>query len=332
VKGSWSWRHAVLTLGAFLVVAAAIQASGVPGADLTTGFLRVVTTGGGWRNVLAKTTPLLLGGLAVYAALRAGLFNIGAEGQMVMGGLASAAVYLALPSPLGLFLGLIAGCAAGGLWAFPAGWIKAYRGGHEVISTIMLNWIGRFLSVYIVTGVLADPTDPSATTREIPPAALLPNVLELGAFRVNASLIIALVAMIAVTVWLTRTVSGYEVEAVGAAPKAAEAGGVLVKKVTVQAMTISGALCGLAGAMLVAGVDRRFYPDLAGGAGFDSLGVALLAVGSPLLTLPAALLFAFIDVSTSGLSLAGLPKGLSSLLLGLVILVFAAYRFQRRKG
>jgi simple sugar transport system permease protein len=325
-----TWRHAALTLGAFIVLAAAFQAAGVAGGDVAGNLARTLSSGGGWRDILAKATPLILAGLGVFIALRAGLFNIGAEGQMLMGGLAAGAILLAIPNALGIVLALLAGALAGAMWALPAGWIRAYRGGHEVISTIMLNWMAKYFCDWVAKGPMKDPNQQSATSADIAPSAMMPVLVKAGAFEVNLAFVSGAVLLAGSAYWLSRSTGGFELEATGAGPEAALTAGVPVKHVLVKAMLGSGALSGLAGAFLVSALDHRFYSDLSGGYGFDALGVALLAGGSPWALLPSAFFFSVVDVATSRLSLIGIPKGISGLLLGLVILVFAATRFRRR--
>ena len=146
-------RHIVLVLAALLLVWAAVQMTGVGPGSAAQGFVEGSVGGpAAWRKTLREMTPLLIAGLAVFVAFRAGLFNIGADGQLVVGAVAAAAVALNLPGPLGMGLACVTAAIAGALWAFPAGWIKAYRGGHEVISTIMLNNIALSLSGWLAVG------------------------------------------------------------------------------------------------------------------------------------------------------------------------------------
>ncbi len=325
----WTWHHAALVVGAFIIIVAAFQATGAAPGKILEGMTGAVSTDSGWKAIIARMTPLLVGGLAVFLGLRAGLFNIGAEGQILMGGLGTVLVVFAIPNPLGLVLGLIAGALFGALWALPAGLLKAYRGGHEVISTIMLNAIAFSLCTFLAKGILKDPGQQSATTADIPLSANLPVLFRLGRFELGFGWIIGIFLVLGAAWWLKRSVAGYELEASGESPRAAEMAGVPTRRVQVLAMSASGALAGLAGAMLVTGADHRFYGTLAGGFGFDSLGVALLAGSSAWALIPSAFFFALVDVATGRLSFFGVPKGISALLLGLVILVFAALKYQK---
>lgn len=331
MKG-WTWQHALLALGAFLIILAALGSTGVAPGEAWERMLSAVSTPAGWRDILAKMTPLLFGGLAVFLGLRAGLFNIGAEGQILMGGLGALLAAFLLPSPAGIILGLLAGALFGAMWALPAGLIKAYRGGHEVISTIMLNQIAFLLCAFLAKGVLKDPGQQSATSSDIAAAVELPSFVLAPPFRINLGLFIGLALVFAAAWWLKRTVAGYELQALGESPKAAEGAGVPSKPFLAGAMCASGALAGLAGGVLVLGFDHRFYANLAGGYGFDSLGVALLSGSSAAAIIPSAFFFALVDAATSRLAFLGIPKGISALLLGLVILVFAASQYRRTRS
>lgn len=325
------WKQVALVLGAFIFVVLILQLTGVAPWDV---FAKLFTGSfGSWialSGTLEKTTPLLLAGLAVYIALRAGLFNIGAEGQLLVGGVAAAYVALRIPNALGMCLAVVAGCVAGGLWAWPAGAIKAYRDGHEVITTIMLNSVAVFLTLYLVREPLKNPDQQSATTSILDPATHLPAVVDSPNFPLSSAFPIALLIVILAAVWLKRTVPGYELRATGSNKTAAAVAGVNVKRVTVRAMVGSGALAGLAGAFQVLAYDHRFFADFGAGRGFDALGVALLAGQSPAGVIPAALLFGALSQGMPGVQFIGVPHGLAGILLGLIIIVFAVFRYRRR--
>jgi len=324
------YRLIVLVLGAFALVLLCLMLTGVAPTEAVREFVvGAVGSAAGWRDTLKETTPLLLIGVAVFLALRAGLFNIGAEGQFVVGACAAAVIALRVPGILGIILAIIVGALAGALWALPAGLIKSYRGGHEVITTIMLNNIAFFITSGLVAGPLKDPDQQSPTTDLIEASTRLPAVLSSPPFRLNLGLVIAVAAVLVFIVWYRRTVAGYEVAATGANPTAAETAGVPIKRITVRAMSVSGAIAGLAGAVQVLAYENRFYAGFSPGYGFDGLGVAILAGASPWGLFPSALLFGIISKGTSALQLLGVPKGLSSVLLGLLIIAFAAYRFRR---
>ena len=325
------WKEIALVLAAFIFVVFVLQLTGVAPGDV--GVKLFMGSLGSWRAIsgtLKETTPLLLAGLAVYIALRAGLFNIGAEGQLLVGGIASAYIALLVPNALGIGLAIIAGCVAGALWAWPAGAIKAYRDGHEVITTIMMNSVALYLTLYLVRKPLRDLGQESATTEVLDQATNIPAVIDSPPFLMSLAFPIALLIVVLAAYWLKRTVSGYELRATGANKTAAAVAGVNIKRVTVRAMVWSGALAGLAGAFQVLAYDHRFFSDFAAGRGFDALGVALLAGQSPIGVIPAALLFGALSKGTAAIQLICVPNGLAGILLGLIIIVFAVFRYRRR--
>ncbi|RYG37544.1 ABC transporter permease [bacterium] len=279
---------------------------------------------------LRETTPLLFAGLAVFLALRAGLFNIGAEGQLVVGAAATAAVALKFPGPIGIVLGMVAGMVAGALWAWPAGAIRAYRNGHEVITTIMLNRVAVLATDWLVgsQGPLRDPTTGGTTTAVLPRHSRLPDLLG-PPLSVSSGLLLGLILAGGLWWWLGRTVAGYELRAAGANPTAARFAGVEPQRVMVRAMLSSGALAGLGGAVQVLAFEGRFYQGFSPGYGFDALGVALLAAGNALWTIPAALLFGALSQGGTRLGISGVPKEITGVILGVVILIAGALRYRR---
>lgn len=284
------------------------------------------------RNTLREMTPLLLAGLAVFIALRAGLFNIGAEGQFLMGAMTATWVALSLPGIWGVALGAVAGALAGALWAMPAGLIRAFRGGSEVISTIMLNNIANLVTRAIVNGPLKDPEQQAATSAVLPEGSRIPWLLELPPFRVSLALFVAVVLVVVFALWLSRTVAGYELKAAGANPQAAEVAGVDVRKTMVRAMSWSGAAAGLAGAFQALAFEYRFYAGFSPGYGFDAIGVALLAGGSAWGLLPSALLFGALSQGTTAVQILGVPKGISGVLVGMLIIAFAVVKYRKRRS
>lgn len=279
-------------------------------------------------GLLRETTPLLILGAAVFIALKAGLFNIGAEGQFLAGAIVAAAVALKVPGPLGLVLAVLAAVAMGALWALPAAWIKAYRHGHEVITTIMMNQIAVYVTTVLVAGPLKDKAQESTTTAMISDSSRLPS-LTLGGVSVNVAIVISVVLVVLGARWLARSVSGFELRAAGANPVAARFAGVATAKVQFSAMLASGALSGFAGFVQVAAYEGRFYAGFSPGYGFDALGVALLGGGGMLGVIPAALGFGMLNKGSTALTIEGVPKGITSVVLGLLIVVFAAVRYRR---
>ena len=283
----------------------------------------------GIAETLAQTTTLLFAGLGVSVALRAGLFNIGAEGQLIIGGLcaAIAGAYVDLPWPLEIPLCLAAGAAGGGLLAAFAGWLRARFGASEVISTIMLNYIAIAVANYLVNGPLRGSSAIPETAAIVPSAILPPLIPDT---RLTAAFPLALLAAIAVAWWLQRTVSGYELRTAGKSERAARYAGIDVGRTIVRAMLLSGALAGLGGATEVMGLIHRFNAELSPGFGFTSIAVALLAGASPLANIATSLLFGILQNGALAMqALAGVPKEIVALVQGFVILFVAANWFGR---
>lgn len=328
-----SGRVIALVLVSFLLVVGAVMLAGFMPQEALGQLLKgSLGTKRAIGLTLKEFTPLLIAGVAVFLALKAGLFNIGVEGQFLMGAVVAAGIGVSIPGVLGLVLAIGLGALAGALWAFPAGWIKAYRGGHEVITTIMLNNVAGFFAAWLVAGPLKGPEQQSPSTAFVDPGARLPAIFSSPPLAINAALVLAVVLVPVLAFWLNRTVRGYELAATGANARAAEVAGVNVKRTTVWAMSVSGALGGLAGACQVLAYEGRFYEGFSPGYGFDALGVALLAGTTAWGLYPAAALFGILSTGTSSLAAAGVPKGLNAILLGLLILSFAAVRYRRKKA
>jgi len=282
----------------------------------------------GFAQVLYKTTTLVCTGLAVAVGLRAGLFNIGAEGQLAAGGLGAALVGLALPAGttglIAIPLCTVAAFAAGGAVGYVPGVLRARWGAHEVITTIMLNFIVLAFLSWILTGRLRVPE--TVHTHAIH-AGALPRLSAWWApfhgSAANASLFIVLVAAAATSWYLFHTSRGYELRAVGLQPEAAESGGVNVGNTWIRALALSGALAGLGGINFVLGYEHYYEEGFATGAGFLGIAVALVGRSNPLGVVLAALFFA--TLSQGGLAINALvPKQMVDALQGVVILAMAA--------
>jgi simple sugar transport system permease protein len=257
--------------------------------------------------VLFNACPLVFAGLAVAFAFRAGLFNIGGEGQLYVGSLVCAVVGLSLgnaPAVLAVPAAVVAAAAGGALWAAVPGYLKARLGVHEVINTIMMNFIAIGLTSYLVVNVFRESGQMTPQTPRIVEAARLPRLAPAlqaiglnvpDANPLNASLIFALAAVLAGWFILYRTRLGYEIRAVGENPRAAEYAGIDVRRVTVAAMGISGAFAGLVATNEVMGFRYRFLDNFSGGIGFLGIAVALLGRNSPLGVFLAALLFGVLN-------------------------------------
>lgn len=248
-------------------------------------------------RTIRKATPFILTGLSLAFAFKAGLFNIGASGQFLMGTAASVAVGVHLDglTPIvHLPLALLAGILGGALWGAIPGLLKVWRGAHEVITTIMLNYIASLFTSWLVyaggtqgqqPGPLSDPTAAArgiSETRDVVMSARIPQLLPGVLDRVSWGVVLALVA--AVIVWwiLYRTTFGFEVRTVGASSDAARYAGMRVGRITVVSMAISGALAGFAGAIETLGLNYKFAPEFTGGAGFEGITIALLGKSHPL--------------------------------------------------
>lgn len=281
---------------------------------------------------LRISTPYIFTGLAVALGFRCGLFNIGAEGQYFIGGLASVFVGYAvkgLPWFIHLPLALLAGMAGGALWAGIAGFLKARTGAHEVINTIMLNYIAFRLADFLlqVGGPMARPGDSRPISPEILPSAYLPQFFpDDPSIRLNAGLLLALLAVWAVYFLLFKTTLGFEIRAVGANPRAARTAGISVARNFILAMGLSGALAGLAGAHDILGV-LHFMPNaFFSGYGFDAIALALLGKSHPVGVLLASLLFGFLRAGAQRMQAppAFVPIDIISVIQALIIIFIAA--------
>jgi simple sugar transport system permease protein len=281
----------------------------------------------GIGQVLFKATPLALTGLSVAVALRAGLFNIGAEGQLLVGAFAAAVVGARLggwPAPVAIGVCLLVAAAAGAGWASIAGALRARLGAHEVITTIMLN----FIAVAVLNWIGARWLYLRETqhTSEIPAAARLPRLSALlpalHGSAVSGALVVAALSCVLCAWLLFRTRLGFELRAVGLSPGAAETAGISLGRVRILALAIAGALAGLGGCNFVLGYKYYYEEGFAGGVGFVGIAVAVLARNHPLAILPAALFFGML--SQGGLAVGFLvPKEIVDVLQAVVIFAVA---------
>ncbi|NDJ35968.1 MAG: ABC transporter permease [Chloroflexi bacterium] len=290
----------------------------------------------GFTNTLVASTPLILTGLAVALAFRAGLFNIGAEGQYLMGATFGVVMGYAvsLPPVLHTIAVLIAGAIGGGIWGAIPGFLKARLGAHEVINTIMMNFIAIFLVDWLINNPLRDEGATSTIrTPFIEPSAQLPQFSEIGFLapyfatndRLHLGFIIAILAAVAVWYLLWKTTVGFELRTTGANPDAARYAGIKVERSTILAMTLSGALAGLAGAIEVQGVIRYLPAFFEAGYGFDAIAVALLAQNNPFGVIPASILFGALSVGADILQIrTGVSQHIISIIQALILLFVAA--------
>lgn len=280
-------------------------------------------------------TPYILGGLAVALAFKAGLFNIGAEGQLALGATTAALIGYALPEWLGmeipalihLPLTILAGMAAGALWAGIVGYLKAYTGGHEVINTIMMNYIALNSISFLLNGPMKDksPTNVIARTPEIAEGARLAPLFDIPGIRVHWGFILALLAAFLVWWLLNKTTLGFEIRTVGANPDAAKYAGMNVKRIIVISMVLSGLLAGMAGTFEVTGLNYRHELGFSIGYGFDAIAIALLGKSHPLGVVLASILFAAMRNGATRMQfLTQMPVDLISMLQALILLFVAA--------
>ena len=279
-----------------------------------------------------RAVPLILAGLAVAIAFRAGVFNIGAEGQLLAGAAAAAAVAgplgeAGVPGAIGIPLTLAAGVLAGGAWAGIAAAMRVRFGVLEVITTILLNFVALHLVGFLVRGPLQEPTGIYPQTASIDAALRLPLLLS-GA-RMHLGLVLAVVIAIAVWWYLRDTAGGFRLRAVGANPAAAaSAGRIDVGRVTTGAFLVSGGIAGLAGAVELTGVTYALYENISPGYGYTAIAVALLARLHPLGVLAAGALFGAVDAGAASMQRdAGVPSVIVYTITAVVILgVVAAAR------
>ncbi len=278
-----------------------------------------------WKRTFEKATPLIFSGLAVAFAFRAGLFNIGAQGQLLLGAITSAVVGYAvtgLPPVLHAGLALLVGALVGALYgAFP-GLLKVYTGAHEVITTIMLNYIAINLTDYLADGPLKDPAGGGVVPRT-------PPILESAALPtwgpVPSGFVLAVV-LAAVVYWvLWHTTYGFEIRTVGQNPNAARYAGMRVARVVATTMLWSGFMAGLGGAVETLGVVGRFQPGFNIGLGFEGITIALLAKNNPFAVIPSAMLVGAMKAGASRMQfVADVPKEIIDIILALILLTVAA--------
>jgi general nucleoside transport system permease protein len=275
---------------------------------------------------LATVTPYILAGLAVAVGFKCGLFNIGAEGQFGIGALCSAFVGYSihgLPWYIHLPLALLAGAAGGALWGAIPGYLKGLTGAHEVVVTIMMNYISFLLSNWLLNGPMKAPGF-RPLTPVIDNSAMLPRFFP-DPLRFNWGFFLALAIAVLIYWFLFKTTIGFEIRAVGANPDGARYAGMNIVKSFVIAMTLSGALAGLAGATQVLGIDHWVGQGFSSGYGFDSIAIALLGQSHPLGVVLAAFLWGTIRSGATSMQFtAGVPIEIISIIQGLVIVFVAA--------
>lgn len=277
-------------------------------------------------QTLTQATPLIFTGLAFTLAKKANLINLGAEGQLYLGALAAAVVGmtdLGLPTVIHLPLAVLAGMAAGGIYAGLVGFLKVRFGSNEVIATIMLNSIAIYFVDYLLNGPLLAEGSSVAQTERVLQTAQLPRIFQ--QYQLTIAIIIAVAACILAKLFMDKTNLGYEIRAVGLNPEAAETAGISKAKVTVVALCISGCIAGLAGASHVLGVDRRLINGFSPDYGFSGISVAALAADSPVGVIFAGIVFGALRAGTMELNrTTSIPVEFVNVIQAMVVILVAA--------
>jgi ABC-type uncharacterized transport system permease subunit len=278
-------------------------------------------------ETLTNATPLILGGLSVGVAFRAGLFNIGAQGQIIMGAIFAGYVGFAwhLPVVLHLLVAIVAGAVGGGLWGGLTGWLKAQTGAHEVITTIMLNYVAFDLLGYLLSVKwFQAPPYGQAISKSIDSNAALPPLLG-STLRVHLGLLLALAAAFVISWLLNRSRLGFRLRAVGANPFASRTAGMNVQRSYLVVMLIAGVLSGLAGVCQILGTNTQVTQDIDSGIGFDAITVALLGRANAGGVVLAGLLFGALHAGgTQMQSATGTPIELVQVIQSLIVVFIAA--------
>ena len=280
-----------------------------------------------FMETLTIATPLITAGLGVALAFRAGLFNIGAQGQIIMAGILAAWVGFALHLPIGLhlLLVLVAGIVGGAVWGGLVGYLKARTGAHEVILTIMFNYIALYLLRYLLsTPAFQRPGESNPITPILDPTAVYPQILGTQ-YRLHLGFVLAIAATVFVWWLLNRSTVGFEFRAVGANPKAALTAGINVPRATILVMAIAGALAGMSGVAQVAGTEKVLTDGVAATYGFDAITVALLGRSTPWGTFAAGLLFGAFRAGAVQMQIqTGTPIDIVLVVQSLIVLFIAA--------
>ncbi|MGO9180397.1 MAG: ABC transporter permease [Candidatus Limnocylindrales bacterium] len=333
-------------LGALLLGAAMMLALG---ANPLTGYSALLTGAFGGSYALSSTAvqavPLLLVGVGICISFRANVFNIGGEGQIAMGGLAGAATAIALPglpAPVLIPLVLLAGAVGGAAWGAIPGVFKAQYNVNEILSTIMLNLVAVQVMNYLLAGPMVDHSQASVgglipETELLSPNSWLP-ILVAGT-QLHLGVLIAVIVAVGAYLLLWRTSFGFQIRSVGLSRDASAYAGMPVKRTIVAAMTLSGAMCGLAGSILVFGsISHRMVTDgsltgFTGSAGFNGIVVALFGGLNPLWTIASAFFFGGLIVGGSSLQVAtGVPSDLVTALSGIVVVLVVSLEYLRRRA
>jgi simple sugar transport system permease protein len=276
-------------------------------------------------NTMNATTPLILTGLSVAVGFRAGLFNIGAQGQFYLGAFGAAVIGAAigLPFPAALLVTLFGGFLAGAFWGFIPGALKAVSGAHEVVTTIMLNTIAALGLNLLASTIFKNPTATFPKTNDVVEAAQLPILID--GTKMHAGIIVALVAAVVIWFVLFKTTLGFEIRTVGQNPNAARYAGIRPNLIIVLTMSLAGGLAGLAGACEILGITKSYPAEYNTTYGFDGIAVALLGRAHPFGVVGAALLFGVLRAGAGTMQReTGIPIDVIFIVQAAIILFVAA--------
>lgn len=287
-------------------------------------------------ETLTRAVPLIIAGLAIAVSFKAGLFNIGVQGQLIMGAIGAAFVAINYPMPtiLHIPLCIIAAIIGGMIWGAIPGFLKSYVGANEVIVTIMLNSVAAFFIAFTLKQpIMLHETGVPGKSEHIADSAIFPRLLG-PQFNLHLGFIIAILAAILVWWILERSTFGFELRAAGANPQAAETAGINVKRVIVLTMVLSGALAGLAGTAPVMGTEKLLTGGAAGTYGFDAITVALLGKNNPFGVVAAGILFGALAAGSSTMQGAGISADIVQVTQAVIVLLISAseaIRYYREK-
>lgn len=289
-----------------------------------------------FAEIFVKGCPLILTSLGCAVAFRTGFFNIGAEGQFYAGAMACtiAALYFPpLPGPLRIFLCLLAGFLAGGLWALIAAVLKAKFGISEIIVTIMLNYIAINFLGYAVRSFLMDPGGNVPQSPKVDAAVQLKSIIP--STRFHAGILIAVACVLVVWFLMEKTTVGYELKAVGMNPRGAACSGISVMKNIVVSAFLSGGLAAVAGGIEVLAIQKKLLEGISADCGYTAVLIALVAFNRPLAVLAAALFYAAVQVGAGSMQRQlGVPSAIVNILIGVVVILILGkelLRIRRKK-
>jgi ABC-type uncharacterized transport system permease subunit len=292
---------------------------------------------GNWlaaTETLVKSTPLVFTGLAIAIAFQGALWNIGADGQLVVGALAAGTIGPALggwPSPIAIIAMLATGAAGGAAWGGLAGWLRARREVNEVISTIMLNFIAAQILSWAVHGPLMEPSGAYPQSVAIASPAKLAFYLEPS--RLNLGMLLGLIVAAGCYLALFHSEIGFELRALGCSRRASAFFGIPIRRLTLGAMALSGALAGLGGALQVSAITHRLYETMSPGWGYEAIAVALVARLNPLVIVPAAIFFGALDNGSQAMQRAdAVSPVLVNVIQGLAIIILIAFDAATARG